>query len=346
MSIQPDQLLSRVLINGLTAFRQDPSLIDALLQNLTQRDLQAFKDFFVTNSIDISFNYPRGEAPKLPAIVIQLQNESESEAFLGDMLGQGGSVWCVPDNDMIHDTLNSGHGASQSGLSGLPPKLVGDIQADRSYTDPVTGNGRIYWLMADDFTRIKEGLENRGTDGIDLYVTKGSGIGQKFPVVTLTNKYIDIDGIFDPQLDNSSFIDLRRSNNPTATVGEPSRIFDEDDIYFERKGANYEANYQIMIMAGSQQEVLHLHTVLKALFISQRVFLEAQGLQNFSMSASDFSPRSDYIPGVVFQRAMNCKFKYTFNFVSKLERISRIDFTIKACSMGDEPIDFEVDLRT
>jgi len=344
MSISPDILISRVIINGLTAIRKEPYVLDTLLQNLTQRDLQKFKDFFVTNSIDISFNYPRSNEPKLPAIVIQLQNETESEAFLGDHIGLGG-VDCVPDEDMIHDTLNA-HGASTSGLSGLPPKLVGEIQADRSYTDPVTGEGRLYWLLADDFARIKEGLENKGNDGIDLYVTKGAGVGQKFKVTTLTNKYIDIEGIFDPQLDNSSFIDLRRSNNPTATVGEPSHIFDEDDIYFERKGANYEATYQIMIMAGSQQEVLHLHTVLKALFISQRSFLEAQGLQNFSMSASDFSPRSDYQPLIAYQRSMSCKFKYTFNFVEKLERISRIDFTIKACSMGDESIDFEVDLRT
>lgn len=342
MSLVPEILLHRVLLNGLSAIRRDPLLLDDLLQNLTQRDLKQFKDFFTTNAIDISFNFPRAEACKVPAIVIQLQSERESEAFLGDQLEIGLEA---PQQDQLFDT-EDGDGASVSNMGNLPEKIYGDIQVLRSYTDPVTGKGRVYWATTTDVTELTEALTTkRGTGGVDLYVTLGQGAGQKYAITTITNNYIDIDSVFDPQLDSSSVVDLRKPNNPIATAGEPSRVFREDDVWLSRKGVNYEAQYQLSILAGSQQEVLHLFTIVKALFLSQRVFLEAQGLMNFVMSASDFSPRSDYMPAIVYQRAMTCKFTYTFSFVERLESISRVDFTIKTCALGDEVTSFSIDLQ-
>ncbi len=341
MSLIPDQILARVLLNGLRAIRTDPLLLDDLLENLTQRDLKQFKEFFTTNSIDISFNFPRAEALKVPAIIIQLQSETEAQAFLGDQLEYGIEA---PEQDQLFDTVE-GDGSSASDMGNLPEKLYGDIGIARSINDPVTGYSRVYWTSNTNVTELTQALTNRGTGGVDLYVIKGQGVGQKYSITTITNSYIDINGTFAIMLDSSSVVDLRKPNNPIATAGEPSRIFREDDIWLSRKGVNYDAQYQLSILAGSQQEVLHLFTIIKALFISQRVFLEAQGLMNFAMSASDFSPRSDYTPAIVYQRAMTCKFTYTFSFVERLTSISRVDFTIKTCSLGDEVTSFSIDLQ-
>jgi hypothetical protein len=83
MSIIPELVLQQMLVQGIRAFREDERLLRMLFRNFTLEEVEGIQKFFRDDSIDISLNYPDADL-KLPAIVILMKNESESQAFLRD----------------------------------------------------------------------------------------------------------------------------------------------------------------------------------------------------------------------------------------------------------------------
>lgn len=326
MAVIPERILQRAIVNGILALREDDRVFDALFRNLNQNDQQGIKKTLLDNAIDFSINYPRKE-PSLPSVVLLLKSESESDGFLGDMMGVSPNYF-VPDTDLTISTLGGGHATSVSTLRGLPRKVLGNIEvANTATTSP--GNIQIAENSLADWVEFyKENGTNGGLPNYwDVHVIQGTGIGQKKQIEKIFSNFLDIIGTFEVDLDSTSVIDIRLHEDPTLAEGEPSRVYDEDGSY-ARKGAYYEIQYTLDILASQQEQVIYLYYVLKAILISQRQFLELQGVIGLTIGGSDFAKKSDFIPDEVFQRNMTLTFKSEFSYLEVIPTYSNLTFNL------------------
>jgi len=331
MSVIPEILLQRVVVNGFRTLRKDPRVLDALFKNLTQEQLQNVKAFVLDTAIDFSVNYPRQDL-KIPSLVLVLKNETESIPFIGDSMNTLGVGTPVPDVDLSHDTLG-GHGASISGSSGLPMKLAGPLAVLNSVGIRVN-------LAESAETLVEELLENPVGCAF-LYVVKGTGAGQIFPILRIRSDSLDIQGDFESSLDGTSVVDIRAPSDPRLALGEPSRVYDAQATNLRRIGSQYEVTYHLHIIAGQQDEVIFLYSVIKALFLSQRRLLEAQGIIALKISGSDFAPKTEYLPSTVFQRMMVLTFTYPFSFLQEQEVATTIRVVLSPDSPDEGPCDID-----
>jgi len=309
MSIIPEILFQRALRTGFMAIRQDPRMLDALFKNLSQQDLARVKSTILEKNIDLSINYPRSEI-KVPGIIILLKNETEAQTFIGDHMGTSPN-YDVPDTDLSFDILG-GTAASVSTLSGLPRKIIGPLAVTQATSTSLRFN--VNQDLEDLLYRYYESNPPR----MAIHIVGGAGKGQVKPLVSLNSTFLDIFGTFSIPLDTTSLFDIRLVDNPESALGEPSRVYPQTAKNLQRLGANFEVQYQFDILAGSQEEVLYLFTVVKALLFAQRPLLESQGIMALKTSASDFAPRSEFTPDEIFQRSMVITFTYPFSFLSEI----------------------------
>lgn len=282
---------------------------------MNQDQLDAIKSFILETPIDFSINYPRKE-PTLPSLILLLRGESESETFLGDVMGDRSDLY-VPDPELSYDTLG-GSGASTSGSSGLPVKMAGPLGVQSQ-----TSSGTILFDDDEDITSLVSNILENPVGCLILYVVEGTGAGETYNILRLRSDGLDIDGAFNPALDNTSVVDIRKPDDPMLASGEPSRVYDSEGSYL-RKGVNYAANYNLHVLAGKQDEVIYLYATMKALLLSQRAFLESQGIINLKIGGSDFAPRTEFLPDEVFQRMMTLQFVTPFSFLEEQEVFSQI----------------------
>lgn len=331
MAVLPEVILQRAIIQGLRQVREDPRILDAIFRNLHQDQLVEVKNYILNNTINFSINFPRQEV-RLPSIVMVLKNESEAETFLGDVMGLG------PDQDISYDTL-SGHGASVSGSSGLPSKIAGPLEI-ASQASP----SRV--LFSADASDIVSDLLKDPVPSMKAYVVLGTGAGKVYDVIAISPIGLDIEGTFEPQLDNTSVIDLRVAFDPELADGEPSRVYGANSSNLLRKGVNYDTVYQVHVIAKQQEHVLYLYSVLKALFLMQRKYLEGQGIMALKISGSDFAPRTEFLPTEVFQRMMTLQFTYPFSFIEELETFEKFNVGLLAASCGGYTVGATITLDT
>jgi len=88
MSILPEIVLQTVLVQGIKDARRDDETLDMLFRTSSQRVVENLKDAFKEVKVNVTLNYPR-ENVQLPCIAILLRGEDETEAVLGDLLGEG-----------------------------------------------------------------------------------------------------------------------------------------------------------------------------------------------------------------------------------------------------------------
>ena len=311
MAVIPERILQKAIINGILAARKDSRVFDALFRNLSQPDQQGLKSLLLNFNIDFSVNYPRTE-PNLPSIVLLLKSETESDGFIGDMMGVS-SNYSVPDPDLTIDTLG-GHAGSISTPRGLPKKVVSQLAVASADDNNVriAESSLAEWM---DFYR--ENVGGAHPNYWDVYVTSGTGAGQVKQIEKIFANYLDIIGTFDVELDSTSVIDIRLHSDPSLADGEPSRVYDSGGSY-ARKGAFYEVQYMLDILAGQQEQVIYLYYLLKAILISQRNYLEEQGVYGLTIGGSDLSRRSELIPDEIFTRNMTLTFKTEFSYIEVL----------------------------
>lgn len=329
MSIIPEILLQRVVVNGFKRLKTDSRLIDNLFINAGQREVKGIRDLILYKNIDFSVNYPTNEEIRVPALILQLTRENESEAFVGDMLG-GNDLYDYPDQEINIDTIG-GHGASTSGMGNLPRKIAGAMAVTTASATSLSFNSAVY---GDD---IVDAYKRFRFDFLDLYITGGTGAGQVRMITQIDPRAgsLMIDTPFDTIPDSTTVFDIRERSNPLAADGDPHRLYAGDSQHYYKLGTNYEAVYKLTIVGSTQYEVLYLYAILKALFTSQRVYLERQGLQNLALSGSELSPRGDYGPeAAVYQRTLDITFKYTFGFVEEPEVFKGIDLCVT-------PVDYD-----
>lgn len=325
----PEIVLQRAIINGFQAIRRDPRILNNIFKNLPAAQQEAIKDFVLTKTIDFSLNYPRTEI-KVPAIVMLLKTESESNQFLGDVMGAPPN-YDMPDQDMTFDTLG-GQGASISDMAGLPEKVLGPLNVETMLPNRQT------------ITFTKESQEeidmvfsgNTEWPCLKLHVVAGAGAGQVKIISSITSKKLDISSTFELELDSTSVVDIRYADQREPAYGEPARLYEENDTSLLRIGANYEGQYQLEVIAGNQNEVIYLYSVLKAILFSQRTFLEEQGIMSLRISGTDLAPRSELLPDEIFTRSMTVQFTYPFSFLYEQEVAKTIQLMFR--SINSEPV--------
>ena len=316
MSVIPEVVLQKAIVAGFRSIRKDSRLLDAIFRNLNQTQLQSVKDFVLKTPIDFSINYPRKE-PSLPSLILLLKSEQEGSAFLNDVMGDS-SNFLTPDPELTYDTLG-GNGASTSGSSGLPVKVAGPLKV-ASQPDSNT----ITFQDGEDITHLEKNLLAIPTGCLKLYIVGGSGVGEVYDIFDLDEGGVDIIGSFTTTLDSTTVVDIRKADDPEAATGEPSRVYAHDGNYY-RKGVNYQVQYNINVLTGHQDETIYLYSTLKALLLSQRTFLESQGIINLKISGTDFAPRTEFLPDEVFQRVMTLSFESPFSFIEELETFNNIN---------------------
>lgn len=310
-AVLAEVILQRAIIAGVRAARKDPRIVDALFTNLTQEQLNGVRTFLLETPIDFSVNYPKQNELKVPALVLLLKSENESDPFLGDHMGTS-PHYDVPDTE-LSEYLIGGQAATVSDSSGLGRVRLGSLTVESSTESTVT-------FTADMEDTITEFLLDGGAKhNLNLHVTAGTGAGQVYRVTRMSTISLDIDGTFDTLLDNTSIVALRDADTSELPLGEPSAVYDVSATNLERLGAIYEAQYYLEVIAGHQDEVIYLYSFVKAILFSQRKTLESQGLMALQISGTDFAPRSEYGPSDVFQRAMTLKFKYPFSVIGEIE---------------------------
>ena len=282
MSNIPEITLQTAIVRGLRGLREDPKILDSVFKDQTQEVQTQIKKFFLTKSIDFSVNYPRGEELKVPAIVLTMMSDTESDPVIGDFLGSGSP------QDMTVDTLGA-HGASVSTRSNLNTKLISNIRVDRVEVNETTGVSTLYWDRIYS-PEIVNALAKALNTSYTVHVTNGYGAGQKHVISEITNNSLDIRGTFDPQLDSSSVIAIRRTDEAEHSDGQPSRVYPEESTNFACKGSIHEARYKLNILGGNSAEAIFLYSALKTILLSQRVYLEDQGLLGLTMQGAELAP--------------------------------------------------------
>ena len=88
MSIIPEIIIQRALVNGIRNIRSSPWRSDQLFKSVPQSYAKEFFDLVKNTPIDITMNYPR-EDSQFPCVCILLRAEEETEIVLGDFLSGG-----------------------------------------------------------------------------------------------------------------------------------------------------------------------------------------------------------------------------------------------------------------
>lgn len=321
MSVIPEIILQRAIVDGFGAVRKDPRIVNMLFKNLPLAQQEAIKRYISDQLINFSINYPRAEIVA-PAIVMTLKSENESQEFLNDLMGTAPN-YDMPDQDMEYDTLG-GDAASVSGPEGLPELVCGPLNVAAT----LPGHTSITF-QEDSQTAIDETFSVKSNwSPVNLHVVRGRGAGAVYPIESITSSQLDIRGTFALDLDSSSVVDIRYTSAPEAAYGTPVRAY-ESSTGQRRIGANYDTQYQLEILAGNQEEVIYLYTVLKAILFSQRTFLEAQGIMGLKLSGSDLSPRTEGLATELFSRFMTLQFTYDFSFIVEQDVARAINIILK-----------------
>lgn len=333
MSVIPEAVLQKAITGGYRALRKDSRLIDTIFKSLNQDQVAQIKDFVLNTAVNFTINYPRKDVV-LPVIALVLKNESESQTFLGDMLGDASDPW-TPDPALSVDTLG-GHSASVTDQGGLFRKFAGPIQVTLQESPT-----RISFADQLDLT---DRVQRANLTGAAVHVVGGTGAGQVLEVRRMSNTSLDTIEAFGVPLDSTSLIDIRVLADPETPIGEPSRVY-EKTYGTVRKGVNYEANYYLHILSGQQEQTIFLYSLVKAILLTQRKFLESQGIQSLKISGTDFAPRSDFLPDEAFQRVMTLTFSHPFTFIEEQEVFTNISIDLVNCPTDSllQTITFSVD---
>jgi hypothetical protein len=277
--------------------------------------MDALRKFFREKSVDLCLNYP-DEDLKLPAIVILLKSENESQAFLGNLQQDETSIRRMgnpfPADELEGAATILGRGSESS--TGIGPQTqLQPVQV----TAADAGSFRI----APGFINLIDPFE----DDVFVVVLEGTGAGQKRQVISITpethSTHIVVTPAWETILDTSSIIKLVSPSDLEGITGEPSKLFTTDDA-LERRGSIYKTSYYLLVIGPNPELTIFLYTAVKAMFIIGMDFMIKQGIMNFQMSGTDFAPRPEYIPTLAYQRALTVEFEYSFDVIVPLDEPS------------------------
>jgi hypothetical protein len=297
MSVQPEFILRAVIVRGFATLRRDSRLIDQLFRNLDQQSLQEIRNFIVNKiPVDLSINYPRAE-PKVPAVVILLRSENETVAYLGDSMGMGTIEEFEYDGE---DVGVLGGTASTASFSGQGTLEFGPYTASSATNNTIKVSSNLW------------SINKYSGNAYKVHIVGGTGRGQVRDITANTQNTLMVSQNWITNPNSTSIFEIR--GTAQDTIGEPSKLFDtrSTEVY-ERLGAMNTCNYQLQVISSTPEEVVIICTFLKAILFSSKTFLESQGIINLKMSATDLSPRTDYMPDISYMRVINLEFMAPFD---------------------------------
>jgi len=309
MSLMPEFIFRAVIARGMRTIRQDTRFLDQLFRNLDQQSAADMRNFILNSKISIDVNYPR-DILKLPAIIILLKSENESQAFLNDQMG----IDSVPDEMTYDDFSGSGYdvlggAASASGMTGLGLLKSGPHQVAAATNNTIR--------IADSPWRIDQWKVGKHTAAI----LSGTGVGQRREIVANGQNNLMVSPNWTVNPNTTSVFEIRGAAG--EIIGEPRSIYTRESAHhIERLGGYYNMSYQIQIVAQNPELAIYLHAIIKSIFTLSRVFLESQGIINMKMGATDFIPRTEYQPDHAYMRALNIDFIHPFDVFVELQGLA------------------------
>lgn len=311
----PEIVLHKCLIAGLRELRTEPRKLGILFRHLSQEKLTEVKELVFNKQLSIMTNFPKADT-KIPVIAITLRGETESMPILGDVLGFSGAHSYV----LEHPSDYSDGGASTSSTVLPPPILIGI---------PVVSNiGSSLVLSEAAVDSIVEAIQARGITKANVHVTRGTGAGQVIQISRLLSPTITLVEQPAVLLSTDSVVDIRmvRDENLPPEEGEPSQEYSMDESVM-MYGAGYEVVYDLQIYAANPEQVVYLYAVIKYILMSQRRYLEMNGIQGLKIAGTDLAV-FDINSSDAFSRKMTLTFSYVFSFLENLQTFDTIQVNI------------------
>lgn len=324
MSILPEYILQQVLVRGIRAFRENTNYVDMLFRNLHQDDVNGIQEFLRDHSIDIALNYP-AEPITVPAIVITLKNESESQGFLGDLMQPPGSVKATGHPfpmDELEDPATVLGGGSVTNVGLDAQWLDSPIQASGATASSLVFALRAPFNVSDPFE----------FNNLQVVIREGTGGGQVRDVLDITpNRVTNTVTVRVSTnwttLPDSSSVFVFRTNDEIGVTGEPSKLFTGSAVV-ERLGANYRVSYQLLISGPNPETTLFLYAIVKAIILINMTYLLKNGFVNLKMSGTDFVSKPEYFPDLAYSRALILEFEHSFDLYLERDAINHIRLSI------------------
>jgi len=320
-------------VRGVRAFREDQTLVQMLFRNLHQEDVMGLIKFLRDNTIDIALNYP--EAPiSVPAIVITLKNETESQGFLGDVLQPPKSIRATghpfPMED-VEDPADVLGGGSVTDVGLSDQLLESPIQA-------LGGSCTSLKISLQSPFKISDPFE---VDNLQIRVLQGTGAGQVRQVSSITPNQVsgtvavEVDAAWGTPPDSTSIFSFF-TRDPFGVQGEPSKLYDKSSV-IERIGAHYRVSYQLLIGGPNAEITLFLYAIVKAIMFVNYTYLQKSGFINLKMSGTDFVTKPEYFPSRSYARALIMEFEHSFDVYLEVAAVNklRLDIGVYDPNVGD-----------
>ena len=300
MSIVPEFIFQTTISRGIATLRKDSRYIDQLFRNLSRGDREQMRAFIQSNTIDLAINYPRS-ALSLPAIVILLRTDNESTAFLDDYMAMGNPDEFSYDGGIEGEIL--GGTTSTSNTSGPSELVFGPHRVLSATLNTLRVSDRTFY--------VSQFVD--GTELLEVHIVSGTGSGQVRKVVANSHNYLMTDTNWTIVPDTTSVFEIRTPRS--EIVGQPPLLYNNNDFseLVERRGGVYTNRYQVQVVATTQEQVIYLYAILKAIFTLSRLFMEGQGVINLRMSGTDFINRPEYVPDMAYMRMMTVEFENHFD---------------------------------
>lgn len=327
MSIIPEYVLQQVLVSGIRKFREDGDLVAMLFRNLNQDDVNGLIQFLRNESIDIALNYPDTQM-KVPAIVISLKNESESQAFLGEVMQSATNVNHT-GTPFRKEKLTAPATTLGSGSLGVPG--VEEIPCGSPYAVTEATATSVTFAMVSPFN-VSDPFEFSDEEELLVVIREGKGAGQRRVVSSITPRQasdevvVDVTSNWATTPDDTSVIEFQLTAQ-RGTTGEPSKLFEPDQLV-ERLGSHYSASYQILIVGPNQELTIFLYAIVKAIFVINLEYLQRHGFINPKLGGTDFVAKPEYLPDLAYQRALILEFQHAFDVYLAPEVIREINMEL------------------
>lgn len=336
MSIVPEYVIQQVLVSGIRKFREDGSLVSMLFRNLNQDDVNGLIQFIRNETVDIALNWPNTEM-KVPAIIISLKNETESQAFLGELLQSASNIFNT-GTPFRKEKLTAPATTLGSGSLGQPGIEEFPLEIPISATQ--ASSSTVRFLTTSPFN-FSDPFELRRDEELLLVVREGTGAGQRRAVSSITpisatgETEVVVTSNWATVPDNTSVVEFQLISNLGST-GEPTKLFEPDQVV-ERLGSHYSASYQILVVGPNQELTIFLYALVKAIFIINLKYLQRHGFIEPRLGGTDFVAKPEYLPDLAYQRALILEFQHSFDVYLTPEVIREINIglSVSEPDVGD-----------
>jgi hypothetical protein len=218
-----------------------------------------------------------------------------------------------PKDELLGDqsVLGSGSVRAVHGITGSGTLLVEPVTATGATANSISGPSSI--------TNLLDPFEEASY----VVTMEGTGAGQRRQVVGIVPDRITGEVVFtvspnwETEPDETTIFKVVGSPDSNGMTGEPSLLYARSD-HIERTGQLYRCRYRIEVSAYPQEAMLYLFTVVKAILMTSRPYLQKQGFMNTVLGATDLAPIPDLYPQIAYRRSLTVEFVHSFDIFAEV----------------------------